>query len=235
MSYSDKTGVKGCWSKGALTSNVTRWLPCLLRDLPADNDAALEKCFDAVTKKNSLFGYLFNSPLFLNRDESLYIAHLGFSFLKSCSELARYCFDAKGDGCICYFPSSTVFTTWSSSCMRTQSPVAWACRLWPRHANKTKIAGDGWTGPADVYPHIWQCCGLCRGIWLEPTMCGPKPAWSTPVWCLDCRRLYEKWHVFLRLHSWVGVSTCFHLSYGFQKNVFFFGETLLFAKYEVNG
>ena len=104
MSYSDKTGVKGCWSKGALTSNVMRWLPCLLRDLPADNDGALEKCFDAATKKNSLFGYLFNSPLFLNRDESLYIAHLGFSFLKSCPELARYCFDAKRGWLYLLFP-----------------------------------------------------------------------------------------------------------------------------------
>ena len=136
MSYSDKTGVKGCWSKGALTSNVMRWLPCLLRDLPADNDGALEKCFDAATKKNSLFGYLFNSPLFLNRDESLYIAHLGFSFLKSCPELARYCFDAKRGWLYLLFPKLhslhlimiIKLHADAKSCGMSMSPLATTCQ-----------------------------------------------------------------------------------------------------------
>jgi hypothetical protein len=101
----------------------------------------------------------------------------------------------KGDGCIRYFPSSTVFTTWSSSCMRTQSPVAWACRLWPRHANKTKIAWDGWTGSADVYPHIWQCYGLCRGIligaydvWTKASLIHPRVMFrlQTVAWKMTC-------------------------------------------------
>ena len=135
VSYNDKTGVKGCWSKGALTSNFMRWLPCLLRDLPADNDGVLENCYDAATKMNSLFGYLFNSPLFLNRDESLYIAHLGFSFLKSYSELARYCFDAKRGWLYPLFPKlhslhhmTMKLHADAKSCGMSMSPLATACQ-----------------------------------------------------------------------------------------------------------
>ena len=135
MSYNDKTGVKGCWSKGALTANFMRWLPCLIRDLPADKDGVLEKCFDAATKMNYLFGYLFNSPLFLNREESLYIAHLGFSFLERYAELARYCFDVKRGWLFPLFPKlhslHHIFIKAhldAKSCGLSMSPLAMACQ-----------------------------------------------------------------------------------------------------------
>lgn len=93
MSYGDKTGAVGAWSKGALTSNFMRWIPWLLQDLQVDGDRIMEKIFEGARQINSFFSYLFSSPAFLNKDERLYISSLSAGFLGIYADLAQVFFD----------------------------------------------------------------------------------------------------------------------------------------------
>ena len=95
MSYGDKTGAMGAWSKGALTTNFMKWLPHLIDTLPEDEDGILKKLKDAASSMNMMFRCLFSSPAFLDRNESVYAASLGMAFLKVYNELAWVCFQAR--------------------------------------------------------------------------------------------------------------------------------------------
>lgn len=92
MSYGDKTGAVGAWSKGGLTTNLMKWLPHLIEQLPADQEGLLQKCSRAAKDVNLLFAHLFSSPAFLDRNEAIYMSGLGASFLRVYAELALVCF-----------------------------------------------------------------------------------------------------------------------------------------------
>lgn len=95
MSYGDKTGAMGAWSKGALTTNFMRWLPHLIDTLPEDQDGILKKLKDAASSMNMMFSCLFSSPAFIDRNECIYAASLGMTFLKVYNEMAWVCFGAR--------------------------------------------------------------------------------------------------------------------------------------------
>lgn len=94
MSYGDKTGAMGAWSKGALTTNFVKWLPALIAALPDDEQGYLKECADAAQHMNALFGSLFTAAAFLDANEGSYIANLGFAFLCVYNKMAHVCYNA---------------------------------------------------------------------------------------------------------------------------------------------
>lgn len=92
VSYGDQRGASGTWSKGALTSNLMRWLPTLISGMRQDAGGVLEKCANAAKSANLMFHYLFELPLFLSEHEAIYIASLGATFLRIYGELAQLAF-----------------------------------------------------------------------------------------------------------------------------------------------
>eukprot|EP00438_Fugacium_kawagutii_P014649 Skav218866 [mRNA] locus=scaffold2417:242354:249989:+ [translate_table: standard] len=93
MSYGDKRGATGAWSKGALTTSFMKWLPHLVSQLPEDHQGVLKKCLHAACDMNTFFGFLFNAPAFLDRNEATYCSQKALSFLRIYGELARFCYD----------------------------------------------------------------------------------------------------------------------------------------------
>lgn len=87
MSYGDKTGAMGNWHKGALTTNFLKWLPSLIREF-AHQSEEMNKCLLAVCSMNAFFSFLYESPLFLDRTESLFAAKKVLDFLRMYQELA---------------------------------------------------------------------------------------------------------------------------------------------------
>ena len=87
MSYGDKTGAMGNWHKGALTTNFLKWLPSLIREF-AHQSEEMNKCLLAVCSMNAFFSFLYESPLFLDRTESLFAAKKVLDFLRIYQELA---------------------------------------------------------------------------------------------------------------------------------------------------
>lgn len=86
VSFGDKTGAMGNWSKGALTTTLLAWLPRVLDELQVDN--FLKECKVACEDLNAVFSYLFEAPLFLNRQEASLIAAHGCSFLRAYGRFA---------------------------------------------------------------------------------------------------------------------------------------------------
>ena len=80
VSYNDATGATGNWSKGSLTSNLMRWLVCLLHDLEPDREGLLVRCREAARDLNATLSFLYNAPLFLEKDESIFVYNKGMAF-----------------------------------------------------------------------------------------------------------------------------------------------------------
>ena len=93
VSYGDGPGATGNWSKGALTSNLCRWLIPLLTDLGADAEGLLPRCMEAAKKINTALSFLYNAPLFLDRSEALFVSSYGMFFLQAYTALATDCYE----------------------------------------------------------------------------------------------------------------------------------------------
>ena len=65
ISLRDPSGAVGQWSKGALTTQLMRWLPCVLEELGPDPQGFLPRCKKAAEGLNSAMSFLYQAPLFL--------------------------------------------------------------------------------------------------------------------------------------------------------------------------
>ena len=92
VSYGDGPGATGNWSKGALTTNLAKWLVVLLGDLPTDANGLLPRALTAIQALNCALSFLYNAPLFLDRAECKYVSSRGMLFVSSYSTLAEDCF-----------------------------------------------------------------------------------------------------------------------------------------------
>ena len=95
VSYGDKTGTVGTWSKGALTTNLMQWLPGLLVAIGSDPEGLLIKCREGAEAMNEFFAYLYGAPAFLNKENSLKMSNLVQKFLSIYAFLASKCFALK--------------------------------------------------------------------------------------------------------------------------------------------
>ena len=89
MCYNDRSGVKGAWHKGSLTTNFMKWLLRLIRDVPADPQGLLVLCQCAATRLNAFFSCCYQGGFFLDRAESLYAASCLLEFGASYMKLAK--------------------------------------------------------------------------------------------------------------------------------------------------
>ena len=101
MSYNDRTGCMGNWSKGALTTNCLLWLDDLIGKLPPDACQRLPKCQRATVWMNELWSCLFRAEVFLTEEQCFYVATRGVRFLQTYSLMAR---DLFGDNRPWVFP-----------------------------------------------------------------------------------------------------------------------------------
>ena len=92
VSYNDATGATGNWSKGSLTSNLMRWLVSLRHDLEPDNEGLLVRCREAARDLNETLSFLYNAPLFLEKNECMFVYNKGMAFLQSYTHLAEEMF-----------------------------------------------------------------------------------------------------------------------------------------------
>lgn len=88
ISYGEKTGAAGAWRKGALTTNLMRWIVVLVSALSSDKGGYLSLCATAAVNLNEFFSCLHNAPLFLSGNEATYLAGKGMTFLKIYARLA---------------------------------------------------------------------------------------------------------------------------------------------------
>ena len=91
----DKLGPNGTWQKGALTTNLMRWLPVFLSELQVPLDSDLGKASRAASAMNELFGLLFRAEAFLTRDEAMRVGELGMDFMKVYYYLAVQAYNDK--------------------------------------------------------------------------------------------------------------------------------------------
>eukprot|EP00438_Fugacium_kawagutii_P021865 Skav233034 [mRNA] locus=scaffold909:966569:967744:- [translate_table: standard] len=101
MSYLDKTGCMGSWSKGMLTTNLFLWLEDVLARLPVDAAGRLPKCRMATEWLNQLFERLYTADVFLDDQQCAYVASRGLRFLQAYSLMAG---DMFGEGRPWLFP-----------------------------------------------------------------------------------------------------------------------------------
>ena len=92
MSYHDRTGAMGNWSKGMLTTNFMLFLVELLSSLPRDHRNRLELCQKATTWMNELFSCLYRADVFMTKEECEYVFQRGLAFLKAYEALAQSLF-----------------------------------------------------------------------------------------------------------------------------------------------
>ena len=116
MSYGEKAGAQGSWSKGALTTNLMLWIPVLLEEIPLDDAGLVSKCKDAATKMNDIFKHLYQASAFLDYNECMYVSDLLAGFLKIYATLAMAYFRQSKphlfrciQNCIFYTMSATNF------------------------------------------------------------------------------------------------------------------------------
>eukprot|EP00438_Fugacium_kawagutii_P022976 Skav222205 [mRNA] locus=scaffold3943:41172:42716:+ [translate_table: standard] len=95
ISHGDGPGAVGNWSKGALSTNLSKWLVVFLDELPDDAHKMLSKCKQALKQLNSAMSFLYNAPLFLEKPEGQYIYHHGMHWIQTYSMLARKCYSLK--------------------------------------------------------------------------------------------------------------------------------------------
>lgn len=86
VSFGDKTGAVGCWHKGALTTVLLAWIVALLYDLHVDD--FLKSCRLAAERLNALFGFLYEAPLFLEKNEAEWASMHGTQFLQEYAHFA---------------------------------------------------------------------------------------------------------------------------------------------------
>lgn len=89
MSYLDKTGCMGSWSKGMLTSNFFLWLENLLARLPMDAAGRLPKCALATEWLNQLFDCLYKADAFLDDQQCAFVSARGLRFLQAYAVMAN--------------------------------------------------------------------------------------------------------------------------------------------------
>ena len=89
MCYNDRSGVKGAWHKGALTTNFMKWLMRLIPDVPADPEGLLVVCQVAVARLNGMFACFYQGGFFLDKAESLYAASCLLEFGGAYMKLAE--------------------------------------------------------------------------------------------------------------------------------------------------
>lgn len=136
MSYGDKTGAVGQWSKGALTANLMLWMGVLLAQLPADGAGRLRRCLGAVKGVNTFFSFLFRSQVFLTQAESLYLAGLGFRFLKTYGELAMEMYRAGRPWLYPLYPKLHIYhhalvklKVDAEEKSKAINPLVWSCQM----------------------------------------------------------------------------------------------------------
>ena len=93
VSFGDKTGAVGCWHKGALTTVLLAWIVAILYDLQVDD--FLKSCRKAAERLNALFAYLYEAPLFLEKNEAKWASMRGTKFLQEHAYFALCQYQAK--------------------------------------------------------------------------------------------------------------------------------------------
>ncbi|CAK9089125.1 Uncharacterized protein SCF082_LOCUS42062 [Durusdinium trenchii] len=78
VSYRDKTGAVGAWSKGSVTTTMMLWVPALFSDLP--HDPLLALAAEGAQKANDMFAFLYRAPAFLSKEEAMSVSSLGADF-----------------------------------------------------------------------------------------------------------------------------------------------------------
>lgn len=95
ISYGDNPGAVGNWSKGALSTNLAKWLVDFLDDLPGDSQGMLCKSKEALRQLNAAMSFLYNAPLFLEKAECQYVYHRGMHWIQTYTSLARQCYSLR--------------------------------------------------------------------------------------------------------------------------------------------
>lgn len=136
VSYGEGPGASGSWSKGALTSNLARWLGKLLQDIPDDSQTILSRSKAVVKQFNEAISYLYNAPLFLERHECDMIHQRGMFFLQSYTRFAEECYNGGRAHLFPLFPKlHSVHHTFhalkvqSLACNFGMNPLTVSCQL----------------------------------------------------------------------------------------------------------
>ena len=79
----------GSWHRGALTTNLMRWLEDLFENDMPQGDPTLPLIVDATKAANAWFHWLYSSGVWLSPQVAEEVANLGFKFLRRYSELAK--------------------------------------------------------------------------------------------------------------------------------------------------
>ena len=174
MSYGDHTGAVGAWSKGALTTTFLKWLPYLIDNLEPDEEGILQKISNGARNINMFFGYLFNSPAVLDRDEGLYIASLGHVFLVSYNELALHCF---GKGKPFLYPMYPKLHAYHHILLKVHSdalqhskawnPLLTACQQDEDVIGKASRLSRRVSARATMLRTLQRYLIQCHGIWVD--------------------------------------------------------------------
>eukprot|EP00438_Fugacium_kawagutii_P023296 Skav226233 [mRNA] locus=scaffold1218:404091:405755:+ [translate_table: standard] len=136
ISYGEAKGAAGQWSKGALTTNLFQWLPSLLSRLPCDRNGFLPRCKVVAEKMNEAMGMLYNSPLFLNAEESEFVWTRGRHFVTEYAKLASECYHLNRPYLYPLYPKlhslDHVFRAIQSECgylQKSMNPLTASCQL----------------------------------------------------------------------------------------------------------
>ena len=136
MSYNDKAGLMGNWHKGAVTTNLLKWLPDLISRFPDDRKKRLQTCKRACIAMNLFFSTLYRADAFLSQIEANLVADCGFFFLRTYAAMAR---DLYSEGQQAVFPlypkchafHEIVWEAWTDA-RRTgfsMNPLVYSCQI----------------------------------------------------------------------------------------------------------
>lgn len=144
MSYDDKTGKQGRWHKGALTTNLCKWLLALLGDVPADRAGYLSKCKHATAALNGMFSCFYQGGFFWAGMNANMHQTVGWNFFVSTRFWQKHSTSWIG---LLYFrctPSSisciTLCWNWEGMAASTALPSI----RWQLHASATRMWLANW-------------------------------------------------------------------------------------------
>lgn len=136
VSYGEKSGASGNWSKGSVSTNLMLWLVPLLSALPADQMGWLPRCLQGARDLNAAITLMYNSPLFLDSSDAKFIFKRGLSFVRLYCSLAREAFDQGRHWLFPLFPKVHAMFHFflqmkmeCEQCQMAQNPLSSSCQL----------------------------------------------------------------------------------------------------------
>ena len=174
MSLNDPSGAVGGWSKGSLTTQLTKWLVTLLGDLPDDEQGLLRRCREAARRLNAALSFLYEAPLFLEADECQLVASHGMAFLQEYAALAATMYGMRKPHLFPLFPKiHAVHHVWlqistDHACHNfAMNPLSASCQMDEDAIGKVSRTSRRVSARATTMRTLQRYLITCKDVWKQ--------------------------------------------------------------------